>query len=128
MQVQLARLFGSNSKEARGKTRTPAQWRRTLKSVLREIDSYVQRNVDTDDLHLLMLLSGLAAADESLKGDDFWPGYVEGMTRLALILLGDYPDHRRRKPGRKKDNHYSLNRLRSGYWMQTPDQRFRTVM
>jgi hypothetical protein len=128
MQVQLGRLFGTNSKEARGEARTAAQCRRTLQSVLCEIDGYVQCNVDTDDLHLSMMRSALDAAYESLKEDDFWLGYIEGITRLALVLLGDYPDHRRRKPGRKKDNHYNLNGLRSACWVQTPNQRFRTIL
>ena len=55
------------------------------------------------------------------------PGYVEGITRLALVLLGDYPDHRKLRPGRKKDDHYKLSGCRSGHWVQTPEQRFRTL-
>jgi hypothetical protein len=99
-----------------------------LKAVLREIGRYVAENVDTDELHRWMLITGLAAADESLRAENFWPGYVEGITRLALILLGDYPDHRRRKPGRKKDGHYSLDLCRSVRWLQTPEQRFCTML
>ena len=128
MRVQLARLFGSGSKQANGPTRTVAQWRRILKAVLRELDRYVAVNADTDELHQLMLLSGLAAAEESLKREDFWPGYVEGITRLALTLLGDYPDHRRGRLGRKKEDHYRLDRNRTVQWMQTPEQRFRTLI
>lgn len=128
MQVQLARLFGSDSKLAQSTARSPAEWRKTLRSVLHEMSRYIAHNVDTDELHRLMLLSGLAGASESLKEENFWPGYVEGITRLALVLLGDYPDHRRRKPGRKKDGHYNLNLHRSGYWAQSPSQRFRTLL
>jgi hypothetical protein len=128
MQVQLARLFGTESKEASTCTRRTTEWRKTLKAALREIDRYIAENADTDELHRWMLLSGLAAADESLNEEDFWPGYAEGITRLALMLLGDYPDHRKGKPGRKKDHHYSLNSCRSAQWVQTPEQRFRTVM
>jgi hypothetical protein len=127
MQVQLARLFGAESKEASTFNRKATDWRKTLRAVLREIDRYVAENVDTDELHRWMLLSGLAAAEESLKEEDFWPGYAEGITRLALVLLGDYPDHRRLKPGRKKDGHYSLKACRSAQWVQTPEQRFRAV-
>ncbi|HET9179773.1 MAG TPA: hypothetical protein VFQ24_15565 [Terriglobia bacterium] len=128
VQVQLSRLFGSVSKEASIRKRTTAQWRRSFKAVLREIDRYVAANVDTDEIHRLMLSSGLAAAAESLKQEDFWPGYVEGITRLALTLLGDYPDHRRRKPGRKPEGYYRLNLARSVLWVQTPEQRFRTLI
>lgn len=128
MQIQLARLFGSRSKQASSDTRTAAQWRKTLKAVLHEIDRYVAANVDTDELHRCMLSTGLAASEESLKQEDFWTGYAEGITRLALVLLGDYPDHRKRKPGRKREDYYRLNRARSVQWAQTPEQRFRTVL
>jgi len=128
MQVQLARLFGSNSKKAAVDMQTPAQWRKTLRAVLNEMENYIAANVDTDEFHREMLLSGLVGANEALKQEEFWPGYVEGITRLALILLGDYPDHRRRKPGRKDKDHYKLNLCRSMVWMQTPDQRLRTLV
>jgi len=128
VQVQLARLFGANSAETRVTTRTDAQWRHTLRSILRELDRYLSENVDTDELHYLMILSGLAAADEALKEKDFWPGYVEGMTRVVLLLIGDYPDHRRRKPGRKKADHYKLDRLRSLHFGQDMNQRVRTLL
>ena len=128
MQVQLARLFGSGSKQAQSTMLSSSEWRKTLRAVLHELDCYIAHNVDTDELHPMMLLSGLAGADESLKEVDFWPGYVEGITRLALVLLGDYPDHRKRKHGRKKDDHYKLDLHRSGYWSQSPSQRFRTLL
>jgi hypothetical protein len=128
MRVQLARLFGSDSKQARSTTRSPAEWRKTLKVVLHELERYVADNVDTDELHRLMLLSGLRSAEESLQEEPFWPGYVEGITRLALILLGDYPDHRKRTRGRKKDGHYKLDAHRTGHWAQSPRQRFRTLI
>jgi len=75
-----------------------------------------------------MILSGLAAADQALKEKNFWPGYVEGMTRVVLLLMGDYPDHRRRKPGRKKADHYKLDRLRSLHFEQSANQRIRTLL
>jgi hypothetical protein len=128
MQVQLARLFGSDSKEARCAAKSTAEWRKTLKSVVHEIDRYIAHNIGTDELHRWMLLSGLAAADESLNEKHFGPGYAEGITGLALTLLGDYPDHCKRKPGRKKDDHYKLDRLRSMHWTQTPNQRLQTLL
>lgn len=126
--VQLGRLFGARSKLATGELKTKAQWRRALRCVLLEIEKYLDANVDTDEFHRMCLYSGLVGAGEALKQDDFWPGYVEGITRIALTLLGDYPDHRRRKPGRKDEEHYKLDRERSLNWGQTPEQRFRALM
>lgn len=127
-QVQLGRLFGVSSKEATKAARTPAEWRRTLRSVLHEIDRYVIANVETDDLHLQMLQSGLFAADESLKEEEFWPGYVEGITRVLFLLMGDYPDHRKRRTGRRESDHYKLDRLRSVVWIQDHRQRLNTLL
>lgn len=127
MQTQLARLFGDESRAARLEVSTAGELRKTLRAVLKELDRYIAANVDTDEVHRSMLLSGLAAADLSLDDEDFWPSYAEGVTRLALILLGDYPDHRKHKAGRKKTEHYKLNASRSAQWIQTPEQRFRTL-
>jgi len=131
MHVQLSRLFGSQSSHAcNGRRRTPSQWRKTLKAVLRELEHYVAVNLDTDEFHKFKVYSGIQGAREALKEDDFWPGYVEGITRLTLTLLGDYPDHRRRRrrSGRKVENHYKLNSERTVLFAQTPDQRFRTLL
>lgn len=127
MKVQLARLFGPSDSAARLDMATVGQWRRTLRRVLRELDRYLSTNVDTDAVHLLMLHSGLAAAHESLKRHNFWPGYAEGITRLALLLMGDYPDHRRRRKGRHRTGHYQLSRLREVRYLQTPTQKLNTL-
>jgi hypothetical protein len=128
VQVQLARLFGSNSVEARATARTNAQWRRTLQRVLRELSRFVESSVDTDELHSLMLDSGFVAAGEALQAEDFWPGYVEGITRILLVLLGDYPDHRQRRGGAKAKDHYELTRFRTHHYNQGVEQRFRTLI
>lgn len=128
MKVQLTRLFGPLSPEARLDMATAAEWRRTLRKVVRELDLYLTRNIETDAVHLLMLHSGLAAADESLKRHNFWPGYVEGITRLALLLMGDYPDNRRRRGGRRRADCYQLSRFREVRFLQSPAQRLLTLM
>jgi hypothetical protein len=127
MQVQLSRLFGAQSKHARDETKTDVQWRSTLKTVLSELQAYLDANVDTDEFHLMQIYSGLLAASEALKHDDFWPGYTEGITQIALTLLGEYPDHRKRSSGRKDADFYKLTRERTVQWTQTPEQRFRTL-
>jgi hypothetical protein len=128
MRVQLSRLFGSDSRIAGAETRTDREWRRVLLDILREIDSYLTVNIRTDSVHLLMLHSGLYAAHEALKQEDFWPGYAEGITRLALILMGGYPDHRKRRTGRKEEKHYNLSQLRSCHYTQSDLQKLRTLM
>ena len=128
MQVQLSRLFGDGSKEARHAQRSAKEWKATLRKVLHELDRYIQANVDTDELHAMMISTGLFAADESLKDDDFWPGYAEGLTRVILTLLGDYPDHRRRRGGAKSADHYSLSLHRGLHYPQSTEQRFRTLI
>lgn len=128
VQVQLARLFGTASSEALTESRTPRAWKKTLRKVLEELYRYTRENVETDELHWQMLLSCFVAAHESLKEEEFWPSYVEAITRLALLLLGDYPDHRKRKTGKKRAEHYRLNRLRDLKYMQTQDQRLKVLL
>jgi len=128
MKVQLARLFGSSSSEARLESGSAARWRRVLRKVLQELEFYLSANVETDAVHLLMLHSGLAAANQSLNRPKFWPGYIEGITRFALMLMGDYPDHRKRRPGPRRDAYYQLSRLREVRFTQTPAQRLHTLL
>ena len=74
-----------------------------------------------------MLATGLWAAEESLKEDDFWPGYTEGITRFALLLLGDYPDHRKQRLKGKRKSHYNLKNLRSIAYVQSHEQKAKTL-
>ncbi len=127
-QVQLSRLFGSESQEAFAQSRSSSQWKKTLQKVLDELYRYAQTNIETDELHWLMICTAFTAAHESLKEENFWPGYVEGIIRLSLLVLGDYPDHRTRKTGRKKAEHYHLSRLRTLHYLQNQDQKLNVLL
>lgn len=127
-QVQLSRLFGAASQEALTQSRSPAQWKKTLHKVLDELYRYAQTNIETDELHWLMICTAFTAAHESLKEENFWPGYVEGIIRLNLLVLGDYPDHRKRKTGKKKAEHYHLSRLRALHYLQNQDQKLKVLL
>ncbi len=127
MQIQLARIFGNSSIELKTCERSDSQWKRTLQKMLDELFKYAENNIDTDQFHWFMICSGFAAASESLKDEEFWPGYTEGIMRVCYLLMGDYPDHRNYKGGRKKDQHYSLNALRTSTYLQTPKQKKKTI-
>ncbi len=128
MQNQLVGLFGSQSKLVSGKELTAAELKKTLKAVVGELKEYVFTNVDSDESHMMQIASALKSAEEVLKEDDFVVGYIEVITRLALLLLGDYPNHHKRKSGRKTEDFYKLDKLRTLNWVQTPDQRLRTLL
>jgi len=128
MNNQLQHLFGRESKDTTKIEFTDTEWKRILKKSLDDLFKYMEANINSDELHILMLYSAFYAASESLKADNFWPGYVEGITRLSLLLMGDYPDHRRRKGGRKKGNHYDLQRLRNIIYTQNPTQKLKTLI
>jgi hypothetical protein len=126
--IQFSRLFGESSKIAKAQELTDRQWRKVLKKLLDEIYRYIEENVTTDELHYVMLCSGLVSASKSIENDEiFWPGYVEGITRLCLLLIGDYPDHRRRKGGKKSHDHYKLNHHRKLCYAQDNDQKVRVI-
>src|SRR5438876_12294495 len=123
MKVQLARLFGSTSREAQASSRSAAQWRKTFRRVTDELERYIETNVNTDELHFFLLLTCILAARESLKEDNFIIGYSEAITRLALLLMGDYPDHRRRAKGMKRGDHYKLDQRRRLSYSQNQSQK-----
>src|SRR6476469_9158644 len=50
------------------------------------------------------------------------------MTRLALLLMGDYPDHRRTRPGSRKKNHFELRRLRTSHYSHDANQKLWCLM
>jgi hypothetical protein len=128
LQIQFALLFGDSSKIAKSTELTDPQWRKVLKKSLDEIYNYIKENVTTDELHYMMLYSGLSSAFNALQKDDFfWPGYIEGITRLCLLLLGEYPDHRKRKGGKKNKDHYKLNVHRKLCYAQDADQKVRVL-
>jgi hypothetical protein len=128
MQIQLARLFGQRSSELHKTERTPQQWKKTLKKLLDELFRYVESNIQSDELHWLMICSCFAAANEALETENFWPGYVEGITRLNFLLIGDYPDHRKYRCGKKKKGHYALNQHREILYVQRPAQKMKTLL
>lgn len=127
LQRQLERLFGVNSKEARSKTRSAAGWRRTLDNLLTELYRYQVANLDTDALHDVMLRFALASAHDALKSPNFWPGYIEGIVRYALLLMGDYPDHHAKKTGRRRSSNYKLDLDRSIVFLHNSEQKKRTL-
>jgi hypothetical protein len=128
MQIQIARLFGANSKEAKKDQLSQSQCKKILKKMLDEISRYLEDNVETDELHLLMLYSGLWAASESLNEEEYLLGYIEGIVRFSLLLMGDYPDHRKRMGGRKSDSHYDLKQMRSIIYAQDSKQKLQTMI
>ncbi len=127
MRVLLARVFGTRSKAACRTHMTDPQWREVMKALLGELHRYQIANIRTDEFHELVLASALTSADGALSTSDYWPGYAEGILRFALTLMGDYPDHRHRKPGRKNVEHYDLTLRRSVAYNQSTAQRYRTL-
>lgn len=127
VKVQLSRILGENSKEAMNMTKSDKEWRKTLRTLLDELYCYVNENVDSDSLHMFMIDSCFAACDKALEEKDFWPAYTEGIIRLVFLLLGDYPDHKKRRGGRKSKEHYKLNLHRFSKYSQNHDQKVRTL-
>lgn len=123
MKVQLERLFGANHTEATREFRTDAQWRATLKRVLRELYQYKLKNVESDNLHQEKIETCFESANEALLSKEFYVGYIEALTRLCLILMGDYPDHRNRKGSGMREDHYSLTAERNVFYTSTGGQR-----
>lgn len=127
MKVLLSRLFGIDSSIVKNDYKTKNEWKTVLKKIIKELENYIEDNIESDELHKLMFYFTLSSMEESLKEDNFWIGFIEGLTRLTLLLIGDSPNHKRRNSGRKKRDHYKLNLFRSIQYHQNYDQKFRTM-
>jgi hypothetical protein len=128
VKVQLARLFGSQTKIAKQEALTKTEWKNTMRQILKELEKYIWYNVYTDEMHMYMLYTGLLAAQESLKQEDFWAGYTEGILRIVLILMGDYPNHKKRRGSGKRKNHYDLQQFRTLHYIQSNKQKLNTLL
>lgn len=127
LKTLLAHLFGEQTALAMSSAHTASQWRPILERILNELESYMSENVRTDPLHAEQLERALRSSRAHLDGEDFWPGYVEGLVRLSLLLMGDFPSHNQRTSGRKAADHYCLSRHRSLCYHQSWTQRFRLL-
>lgn len=124
-------LFG-DIKISNKTEKTEKEWRETFLKILKELDQYLKENIETDEFHTLLIHSGLASAhmyiEENKNFDQALLGYIEGIIRFSLSILGDLPNHSKRKGGRKKVNHYELNRLRELHYSQSPSQKYHTLI
>ena len=128
MIVMLKKLFGAESIKNDLGILSESQYKNYLSKIIDELFTYLDENVQTDELHKLMLISGLCAAKTSLDKTNYYIGYIEGLIRFSLLLIGEYPEHQNRKGGRKRKNHYKLNLHRSIHYTQNFDQKFRTIL
>jgi hypothetical protein len=127
IEAQLLLLFGEGSRYSGSASKTTAERRRTLRAILAELGRYMEANIDTDESHWATLRYGLNIAGDALRCADFWPGYCAGLAHIAIALLGHFPDHSRKGPGRPKKDRYRLDSNRSVAWSQTPQQRVNTL-
>lgn len=123
MKNQMARLFGAQSKFANADYLTDAEWRIAFKKVTVELYRYMRQNVDTDPPHRELLESAFLCASHDLDTEDAYIGYIQALTRLCLVLMGDYPDHRKRRGKGKGKGYYGLQMCRSLEYTRSPNQR-----
>jgi len=122
-----ARLFGEQSPEVVAALRTPGQWRRSLRKVVKELEGYLEANVESDPVHEHFCRLALSEAREVLDEADFWPEFATRLVFLALLLMGDLPDHGRRRGGARRSEHFTLRRHRTLAYFQTAEQRHRLL-
>ena len=125
--ILFARLLGDESPEVTAVRRTPGQWKSSLRKLLTELEGYLEANVESDPVHEHYCQLALREAREVLKDADFWPEFAARLVFLVLLLMGDVPNHRRRRRGARRSDHFSLRRHRSVAYVQTAEQRYRLL-
>lgn len=122
----LVGLFGPTSGIAWREYRTTREWKHLFRKINDELFNYLEMNINSDFLHMRDIEGALLKADKSLEDDFFWLGYIEGLIRLILLLMGDIPLHLK-STGRKCKDHYLLNQKRTIFYNQNTDQKIHII-
>lgn len=120
-------LFGCQSKDSQMYERTEIEWKKLLKKYVIEIQKYLNENIDTDSIHMERLLDAASSSESALKNDEYLPLYIEGLIRLIFTLIGQSPEHYRRKGGRKTKDHYKLDKYRNIIYSQNANQKYQLL-
>ena len=117
-------LFGCQSKDCRKYERTEKEWKELLRKYVVEIQKYLNENIETDSIHMKRLSDAASSSETSLKEENYLPLYIEGLIRLIFTLIGQSPEHDRRKGGRKTKDHYKLDKYRNICYIQDSQQKY----
>lgn len=120
-------LFGCKSRDSQKYERTEKEWKELLKKYVVEIQEYLNENIETDSIHMERLLAAASSSETALRKEDYLPLYIEGLIRLIFTLIGQSPEHCRRKGGRKAKDHYKLDKYRNICYIQDSQQKYRLL-
>jgi hypothetical protein len=122
----LSALFGKLNYHGYVGAVSKSKWQKDLTKVATYLKKSIEFNVHTDTIHRARLLRSCDDLVEKLKKtktiNDINAVTIECLTRLAFLLLGNMPDHwRRRAP--YQDRFWRLDGHRSIQYHQTTEQK-----
>jgi hypothetical protein len=122
----LSFVLGTSSTHGVGACLDDVEWRRYCKRLTCELEKYIATNVVTDRDHDGQIRTAISKLKRATR-----PGLdprlrerilVVALLELSLLLLGDLPNHRKRKKINRPE-HYLLNKYRSLHYSQMADQK-----
>ncbi len=119
----LQSMFGWGTKIGSSTYLSDSEYKKVIGSILNELEKYLSDNVHTDPNHQEELQKAIKSAQLYFNEEYWWPGVFEGVVRLTLLLMGDFPRHEKYSRGKKDEDFYKLNLHRSVCWIQNSSQR-----
>ena len=118
-------VLGQSLHGTAGFSRT-GEWRGYCTRLFDHLQRYVETNLVTDALHREQIQHALQSLKGAVRQPEREALLVTGLVRLCFLLLGDAPNHWRKKVVNRPD-YFALDRFRSIHYAQSPEQRARMI-
>lgn len=102
-------------------------WRKYLRKLITHFEKHVRTNVITDNSHNQQLIFVIAQFKNSIDSKAEEAVLITSLFRLCFLLLGDMPNHWRKKIVNRPE-HFMLDRFRSVHYSQSPKQKADLIM
>ncbi len=130
-EYMMSHLFGKHHYHGHVGSHSKSSWKKDLRKINKYIEKSININVQTDSYHKGMLLYLCDCLDEKVSKaksiNEINVSFVETYVRLIFTLLGNFPDHWRRKAP-YADRFWELDGHRSLSFSQTDEQKAALVI
>jgi hypothetical protein len=126
----LSYMFGKNSTHGLAGSSSKSDWTKLCKKLILHLEKYVEQNIYTDRIHLQRIKLQIDALRASLSvkvGPARDPLLFAAFCKLCLLLMGDLPDHWRKKVVNRPE-YFRLNPRRSLLYVQSRQQKVNLIL
>ena len=126
----LSNMFGKDSTHGLAGSSTKSDWTRLCKRLISHLEKYIEQNVYTDRIHMnriQMQIGNLRASLAANVRSAREPLLFTTFCKLCLLLMGDLPNHWRKKVV-NRSKYFRLNQRRSLIYIQSRQQKVNLIV